>query len=122
MAKQPVSKFQDVTLDFIAKNTPEAEELAAKLGVSDNALLGAVANEFDTRFNPDLIFDTRGGTILWVGDLIASIFNSDQILNNYEAIKASNPNVGGLKPANPATIDVGPANFRISTAIHLLNS
>ncbi|MBZ9600411.1 hypothetical protein [Phyllobacterium chamaecytisi] len=78
-----------------------------------------MANEYDTRHNPDLSLGLRGGTAQVESDQRALRFNHQQLADNYNAIKGGSPNWGD-KWRNPAMIDVGPGNIRIETAIDLL--
>jgi subtilisin-like proprotein convertase family protein len=118
---EPTSPFTQETTDFIARNAVEAEAVAKELGLSANALMGAVANEHDTRFNQDLIFDSRGGTLQWAADaLVAQFADNEDIIDNYNNLKRGIANPGG-KLNNFAMIDVGPGNIRIETAIDVLN-
>lgn len=118
-SEQPATKFTGETRKFIARQAATAQRVADKLRVSRNAVIGAVANEFDTRHNPDLTLSSRGGTAQAASDWSALRADHQEIADNYNAIKADNPNVGG-KLTNPAMIDVGPGNIRIETAIDLL--
>jgi len=76
---EPTTPFTSETLYFIERSAPVADVIAQKLGVSVNALLGAVANEYDTRFNSDLALDLRGGYGQAVSDANASRFDHNAI-------------------------------------------
>lgn len=132
---EPTSKFQPETLDYIARNARKVDEVARKLGISPEAIIGAVANEYDTRYNPELSFDRRGGTGQALGDFFSRYsiwdgFNDHQdIKDNYEFINRRDQDKKFTdifmdfpgRFANPAMVDVGPGNIRIATAIDLLN-
>ncbi|MBB3444229.1 hypothetical protein [Rhizobium sp. BK379] len=118
---EPVSLFTGATTDFIVRNAFRADDVSKKLGISANALMGAIANEHDTRFNQDLIFDMRGGTIQASADaFLAGFFNNQDIIDNYNNLKIGVTNAFG-KFGNPAMMDVGPGNIKIATAIDVLN-
>lgn len=116
---QPATKFTGTTRRFITQHAETARRVADKLGVSRNAVVGAVANEHDTRFNPDLTLGTRGGPYQAGGDWWVSDSTHQELADNYNALKAGNPNFGE-KFGNPAMVDVGPGNIKIETAIDLL--
>lgn len=84
---EPTSKFTSETTDFVARNAWQAERIAKEPEISSNALMGAIANEHDTRFNPDLSFDTRGSTGQWVGDWLESGQTHQKNFENYNAVK-----------------------------------
>ena len=67
-SSQPATKFTGETRTFITRHAATAQRVADKLGVSRNAVIGAVANEYDTRNNPDLALGMRGGTAQAGGD------------------------------------------------------
>ncbi|WP_261338516.1 hypothetical protein [Rhizobium leguminosarum] len=118
---EPTSLFTRETTDFIVRNAFRADAVARTLGLSANAVMGAVANEHDTRFNRDLSFDGRGGVAQGLGDLRVALSSRNGIARNYDALNRGVPNLGGFKFFNPASIDVGPGNIRIATAIDVLN-
>lgn len=115
---EPTSTFARQTKQYIERVAPWAKEAADRLGVPATAILGAVANEYDTRFNPDLTFDIRGGAGQAFGDWVGSGRSHENIKNDYDDVKSGN--TWGPKFLHPAMIDVGPGNVRIETAIDLL--
>lgn len=124
---EPTSKFQPQTLDFVARNARTADRIAKILGISPALLVGAVANEHDTRFNPDLYWKETGAIGQKLGDVLATVdlFNKEpighqEIEQNYNQLRAGEENWLG-KLRNPAMVDVGPGNIRISTAVDLLH-
>ncbi|MGR9225381.1 beta strand repeat-containing protein [Rhizobium leguminosarum] len=118
---EATSLFTLGTTNFIQQNAFRAETIAKGLGISVNALMGAVANELDTRYNPDLAFGSRGGASQSFGDRwLAYHGTNERIAQNYNALKRGAPNLGG-KLTNLASIDVGPGNIKIATAIDVLN-
>jgi hypothetical protein len=124
---EPTSKFQPETLDFIARNARAVDRIAKILGVPPELLIGAVANEHDTRFNPDLFWKGTGPIVQKLGDVAATVdllnrepIDHEDIDQNYHALRKGERNSFG-KLGNPATVDVGPGNIRISTAIDLLH-
>lgn len=123
---EPTSKFQPQTLDFIARNARAADRVARILGISPQLLIGAVANEHDTRFNADLSFKGTGAVAQKIGDVAATVdlinkvpIDHQDIEQNYDDLRNGKKNWFG-KLGNPAMVDVGPGNVRIGTAIDLL--
>lgn len=117
-SSQPATKFTGETRKFITRHAATAQRVADKLGVSRNAVIGAVANEYDTRHNPDLAADVRGA-LQGTGDWWVSGNTHQQLLDYYNAIKVREPD-WWQKPLNAASMDVGPGNIRVETAIDLL--
>ncbi|MGO8336871.1 hypothetical protein ACC778_32690, partial [Rhizobium ruizarguesonis] len=118
---EPTSLFTQGTTNFIVRNAFEADTVARKLGISSLALMGAVANELDTRYNRDLAFGSRGGAAQRFADRwVAALGTNEGIAENYNDLKRGAPNLGG-KLRNLASIDVGPGNIKITTAIDVLN-
>jgi hypothetical protein len=115
---EPTSTFTRQTKQYIERVAPWAKEAADRLGVPATAILGAVANEYDTRFNPDLVFDIRGGAGQSLGDWFGNGGFFKSIKDDYEDVKSGN--AWGPKFLHPAMIDVGPGNVRIETVIDLL--
>ncbi len=50
MAK-PTSPFSSATRFFAETTGEQASNVALNVGISQNAIIGAVANEYDTRYN-----------------------------------------------------------------------
>lgn len=120
---EPTSSFTVETWVYIATYGGVAQRYADAYGVSPLAVMGAVANEHDTRFNRDLVFDSRGGVGQWIGDQLSQKwgpgdFSHSDIANYYDQYK-SGENTSKLR--NPVAVDVGPGNIKISTAIDIVN-
>ena len=123
---EPRSDFTQETKTYMEQVAPWAQWVADHLQGRATAILGAVANEYDTRHNSDPPwYDTRNGNFQQAGDraveFTASVRGHDFISGNYDAVKAGAPNPGG-KAINPVMIDIGPGNVRVETAIELLKS
>jgi hypothetical protein len=124
--------FKDSTYRFINYNSNLANVIAGKLNVSPTAILGAVSNEFDSRYTQEhnlsldpanfkLGFAFQGLADYYAMDR-ARYLGHDDLKSQYNYIK-SNPQIDELtlsKIDYPITIDVGPGNFRTTTAIRLL--
>ncbi|MDX0585670.1 hypothetical protein GOD01_22645 [Sinorhizobium medicae] len=144
---EPTSKFQPETLDFIARNARKADLVAKILDLPANALIGAVANEFDTRHNPDLTLTTSGAAGQWLGDRLSQRNAPNPLEIDHRDLEEgynTTKKVKNLEPGwwekftpdwlskswdkihekatNPAAVDVGPGNIRIETAIDLLKA
>jgi len=118
---EATSLFTQGTTDFIVQNALKANTVANKLGISSLALMGAVANELDTRYNRDLAFGTRGGAVQNFADRWVKFWgNNKNLADNYNGLKRGVERFGG-KLNNMALIDVGPGNIKIATAIDMLN-
>lgn len=115
---EPTSAFTRQTKQYIERVAPWAKEAADQSGVPATAILGAVANEYDTRFNPDLTSDIRGRAGQAFGDWYGGGRSHEKVKGDYETVKSGN--VWESKLWHPVMIDVGPGNVRIETAIDLL--
>lgn len=96
---EPTSKFRPKTLDFIGRNARAADRISRSLGISPEAIIGAVANEFDTRQNPDLNWASTGWAHQTAADLWAGGYSHDDLENNYDELIRHGP------PAPPGIFD-----------------
>lgn len=121
---EPKTAFTASTIDFIATNASLAEQYGNNYGVSPRAVMGAIANEYDTRFNPDLMFDGRGYYGQAIGDLFGVSWrpwdnDHEYYSQRYELYKSREVT---NKYQNPAAVDVGPGNVKIATAIETVRT
>ncbi|KSV89775.1 hypothetical protein [Sinorhizobium sp. GL28] len=88
---EPTSRFQPKTLDFIARNPRAADRIARILGTTPEAILGAVANEFDTRQNPELNWKSIGWAHQAAADFLAGFSDHDDLARNYDELSRFGP-------------------------------
>ncbi|MGK9199375.1 hypothetical protein [Sinorhizobium meliloti] len=138
---EPTSKFQPETLDFIARNARKADRIAKALGLAPNAMMGAVANEYDTRHNPELGSGFSGAAGQWFGDGLSQWnpwyqkIDHGNLEESYyeEKTEERSPDwidrhapkkIASLidKIKEPASVDVGPGNIKLGTAVDLLEA
>lgn len=115
---EPSSIFTDRTKQYIERVAPWAKEAADRLNIPAAAILGAVANEYDTRFNPDLAFGLRGGAAQAFADWWSAGSSHDEISEDFGDRESGKS--AASKFWHPAKIDIGPGNIRVETAIDLL--
>lgn len=109
---QPTSEYTDRTRKFVEKTGGLAVPVARELGVSPTAIVGAVANEYDTRKNVN-----RGKQAFadWWADR-----------GSYRKYSKQKIKPTGGHPTIPeklrdrTKIDIGPGNIRVDTAIDLV--
>ncbi|HEX8166342.1 MAG TPA: Hint domain-containing protein [Beijerinckiaceae bacterium] len=125
-----MAQFQTLTFSYVRTIGPHANDVAQRLGISSNAVLGSVANEFDARLtaslNPlDPTFKL-GAVPQMAADLVAlrasDAFLRQNLLETQNISEAQAGSAGmAFKLNNPVLIDVGPGNISIRTAIRLLD-
>jgi len=103
-----------------------ANEVGQVLGVSPNAVLGSVAEEFNSRISSNL-FSNLGPVVQGLADLTSRVYSHVELAQNYEqSLSFSSEQLLSrswlFKYQNPVLIDVGPGNISIRTAITLLRN
>lgn len=117
---EPTTKFTTATRYFVSETGAKAASIAKLLGVSQLAIVGAVANEYDTRYNYDIFFTFHGQLPQKFGDWwVEGADFHEELVENYKAVKSGSPNPGS-KLGNHIQMDIGPGNIRIETAIDLI--
>lgn len=121
---EPTTRFTGNTQWFISEYGYLAKDYSRLYNVSPYAVVGAIANEYDTRFNSDLYFTMRGFFAQKVGDAFSLQWDG-QPFSHAELITSYNDFNSGLnlsKWTNPVAVDVGPGNFKVATAIEIIRA
>lgn len=119
---EPITPFTFDTRNYISKYGHLATQYSSNYQVSPLAVVGAIANEYDTRYNTDLKWTSRGYVVQALGDMFAqpfgfrSAFSHDEMLKYYSDYESGE----SRSKLNPAAIDVGPGNIKIATAIEIV--
>ncbi|MCY6380985.1 hypothetical protein [Hoeflea prorocentri] len=112
---QPTTPYMETTRKFVEKTGKLAMPIARELGVSPTAIIGAVANEYDTR--KQWGWGVQAGADVWAR--MSSFGPYPRIPK--QRIEPSSGKPGVLrKIVNPFTIDIGPGNIRVDAAISMV--
>lgn len=120
MSGQPTSVFTYATQYMIRGHALVAADVSRLVNARLEAVIGSVANEFDTRHNRGLLLDMRGKFGQNISDRIAQGETHAEYLRSFIATKDIARPDSITKIRNPSAIDVGPGNIQINTAIKLL--
>ena len=77
------SRYSVVTLGYVRSMAAAANEVGQVLGVSPNAVLGSVAEEFNSRISSNL-FSNLGPIVQGLADLTSRVYSHAELAQNYE--------------------------------------
>src|SRR2546423_8602072 len=112
--------YKSGTFDYVKSISSSANSVAQIMGLSANALVGSIANEYNARY-----LTAWETFVQWSADVVAKTTSESRLLSNLETVKdwpesAATSADWSTKFQNPALIDVGPGNIQIKTATKLL--
>lgn len=117
-------KFSPATIRYIESQSKYIHSISQKLGISEGAIAGSIANEFDSRISSSIFSLLSAGPQAFA-DAVAIFRTNNSLVENYKLFQnMSEAEIAAgnfSKRDNPILIDVGPANIKIITAINLLN-
>lgn len=109
-----MASYINGTFIWVQHHAVTANQVATQLGVSPTAILGSIANEYNSRITSPAL-SVLGEPFQTAADIFATLHAHSFLYANYQALVGySDEQLAALsKIQNPILIDVGPGNIRI---------
>ena len=117
-------QYDNQAYSYVAKHEQTIKSTASALGVSETAIAGAMAEEFDSYVKSPAINHSTDGYAL------EQLTSHDQIANDAHRVNSSGEadamdsgfRSKSLKFGDPVLMDIGASNVKISSAVRLLEN